>query len=67
MITVNPCERLRIKEIKNHPWLRNKIPIYSKLITLAPTALEHAFLLDNSILNQVRSYNMESLKSFHDV
>ena len=66
MITAHPCERLKIKDIKNHPWLRKTIPIYSRLISLAPTAPQFTFELDEEVLEKVRSYNMDSLKNFHD-
>jgi serine/threonine protein kinase len=34
MLQVNPGDRIKIAEIKNHPWLRKYVPIYTKLSTL---------------------------------
>jgi len=34
MLTVNPCQRIRIHEIKNHPWMRDCLPIYHRTYTL---------------------------------
>lgn len=31
MLQVDPCKRIKIAEIKNHPWLKSEIPIYNKI------------------------------------
>lgn len=35
MIQSVPTHRIKIRDIKTHPWLRKTLPIYSKLPTLA--------------------------------
>lgn len=29
MLALNPADRIKTYEIKNHPWVRNKVPIYA--------------------------------------
>jgi hypothetical protein len=67
MLQPNPCKRLRISEIKNHPWLRKKLPIYAKLPYFTDHLTEKEFELDEDVLDQVRELNMESLNQMSDI
>jgi hypothetical protein len=31
MLQVDPYARIRVTDIINHPWLRDKVPLYSKI------------------------------------
>jgi len=43
ILQVNPCRRMRVHEIKIHPWLRKDIPIYAKLSTFCTILKEGEF------------------------
>lgn len=46
MLQVNPCKRIRISDIKLHPWLSKTIPIYSKISYFSYNIKNINFILD---------------------
>lgn len=66
MLQVNPCRRLRLQEIKTHPWLSKQLPIYATVPTFSTMLKEKEFELDHDILSTVRSYGMPSLQNVMD-
>lgn len=67
MLRVNPCKRIRISEIKLHPWLRREVPLYASLSYFSTVLRDSQFFLDLDVLARVRNMNMESLRNITDV
>lgn len=63
MIHPIPQSRIKIRDIKLHPWVRKTIPIYAKLPSLSPPSSGRGEDIDEAVLEKVRSYNMESLRN----
>ncbi len=61
MIQPNPTKRIKVHDIKVHPWLRKSLPIYAKLPTLVPNVPIRPAEIDMAILAKVKGYGMESL------
>jgi serine/threonine protein kinase len=57
MIQANPSQRIRISEIKTHPWMRREIPLYNRVASFGTIPSDKGPDIDE----EVRSYNMESL------
>lgn len=66
MIRPNPSSRIKIRDIKMHPWLRTTIPLYAKLPTLGLAVAGRPVEVDDNVLDIVKGYQMESLKNNHD-
>ena len=49
MLQVDPFKRIRIHEIKNHPWIRPYVPIYSRIPLVYQTEKPHCRSIDKSI------------------
>lgn len=62
MLRANPTERLRVAEIRRHPWLCKTVPIYSSVSFFSEALEEHEAEVDGELLEEVRGYGMESLK-----
>jgi hypothetical protein len=67
MLQVNPCKRIKVSDIKIHPWLRKTVPIYAKIAFFSRNLKDMEFALDEEVLDRVKLFNMESLKSISDV
>jgi hypothetical protein len=46
MLQVNPCRRIRVADIKLHPWLRREVPVYARLSFASGAVREEQFALD---------------------
>jgi serine/threonine protein kinase len=66
MLQANPCRRLRIADIKLHPWLRQTVPVYARLPYFSHALTEVRSSLDLQVLAQLRTLGMESLKNAGD-
>lgn len=67
MLQVNPCRRIRVADIKLHPWLRREIPVYARLSFASGVVREEQFSLDLEVLGRVRALNMASLRGVTDI
>jgi serine/threonine protein kinase len=66
ILRANPLERLRVAEIRRHPWLRKELPIYANLSFFSDALQEREAEVDSDLLETVRGYEMESLKGMDD-
>jgi hypothetical protein len=66
MIQPDPAKRIKVCDIKTHPWLRKTVEIYAKMPTLGLMVSSMPVEIDQEILDKVRGYNMESLSRNHD-
>jgi hypothetical protein len=67
MLQPNPCRRIRIADIKLHPWLRKEVPVYARLSFCSGAYSEPQFALDLDVLAQVRALDMGSLRGVTDI
>jgi hypothetical protein len=67
MLQTNPTHRIRIADIKLHPWLRKEVPVYARLSFCSGAFREPQFELDLEVLGQVRALNMPSLRGVTDI
>ena len=58
MLVLNPCDRIRTYEIKNHPWVRSTVPIYAFVSASQSHPTQPMFKANMKLLNIVKGYNL---------
>ena len=58
MLALNPADRIKTYEIKNHPWVRDKVPIYAFVSASQSHTIEPPFKPNMKILNIVKNYGL---------
>lgn len=55
MLQVDPYARIRVSDIINHPWLRDKVPLYAKIFVGYSSVEAGEFTLEESVYKEVKN------------
>ena len=56
MLQVDPSRRISLHDVKNHPWIRPYIPIYTHIPLMLEPEKNPKFQLDKELFDQIKTY-----------
>jgi hypothetical protein len=58
MIRADPLSRIRLREVKMHPWLRKTVPLYVRAPSFGVVEVHKREEVDQEVLEVVKRYDM---------
>ena len=59
MLQVNPAKRITVNEIKNHPWIREKVPLYAHVPSAYTVQQDPPFRPNKEAITTVMNYKLD--------
>jgi hypothetical protein len=56
MLQVDPYRRIRIHEIRNHPWIRPYLPLYARLVPILDPERNDGREIDREAFEQIKGF-----------